>query len=199
MFRSRAIYSNPGALCFNLGGKADIDLCHSTSQQTKYLQDLWIYDCHTFLWHNPVLPPGTHKPDPRSSFSLHPHDAGAVMYGGYSRVKVQTAAGKSTKGGAQATKTVLKPTIHEDTWFLRITPPELPTHGAPIVRWERRKRPANSPNPPRAGVTRMSSPSRQIPKFESYIEQPHLYSPLLLLKVIPATLFSIRKHRVTDS
>ncbi|CAK40673.1 uncharacterized protein An11g04690, partial [Aspergillus niger] len=42
-----------------------------------------------------------------------------------------------------------------DTWFLRVTPPgpEAPANAAPTVRWERRKKPANSPNPPRAGAT----------------------------------------------
>ncbi|KAK6603187.1 kelch repeats protein [Botrytis cinerea] len=28
-----------------------------TSQATKYLSDLWVYDTSNFVWHNPVLPP----------------------------------------------------------------------------------------------------------------------------------------------
>ena len=126
-----------------------------TSQQTRYLQDLWLYDCHSFTWHNPVLPPATQKPDARSSFSFHPHGLGAILYGGYSRVKANTMDGKQTKGGGQASKSVLKPTIHQDSWFLRISPPppEAPPNTAPVVRWERRKKPANAPNPPRAGAT----------------------------------------------
>lgn len=49
----------------------------------------------------------------------------------------------------------LKPMVHQDTWFLRITPPasDAPLNTPPAVRWERRKKPANSPNPPRAGST----------------------------------------------
>lgn len=49
----------------------------------------------------------------------------------------------------------MKPMVHQDTWFLRITPPEsdAPATAAPTVRFERRKKPANSPNPPRAGAT----------------------------------------------
>lgn len=49
----------------------------------------------------------------------------------------------------------LKPMVHQDTWFLRITPPasDAPSNTPPAVRWERRKKPANSPNPPRAGST----------------------------------------------
>ncbi|KAL8968702.1 MAG: hypothetical protein Q9183_002337 [Haloplaca sp. 2 TL-2023] len=125
-----------------------------TSQQTKYLQDLWLYDTQNFTWCNPVLPPATQKPEPRSSFSLHPHEAGAVLYGGYSRVKAVTHAGKQTKGGGQATRSVLKPMVHQDTWFLRISPPalDLPVTTAPAIRWERRKKPVNSPNPSRAGA-----------------------------------------------
>ncbi|KAL8640473.1 MAG: hypothetical protein Q9228_002614 [Teloschistes exilis] len=125
-----------------------------TSQQTKYLQDLWLYDTHDFTWYNPVLPPATQKPDPRSSFSLHPHEAGAVLYGGYSRVKATAIAGKQTKGGGQATRSVLKPVVHQDTWFLRLIQPavDAPASTSPSIRWERRKKPVNSPNPTRAGA-----------------------------------------------
>ncbi|KAI5284460.1 hypothetical protein KEM54_001317 [Ascosphaera aggregata] len=123
-----------------------------TSQQTRYLQDLWIYDCQRFTWYNP-LPP--QKPDARSSFSFLPHESGAVLYGGYSRVKVNsnTSGGRHQKGGGS--KVTLKPVIHEDTWFLRITPPpsDAPASTPPAVRWERRKKPANTPSPPRAGVS----------------------------------------------
>ncbi|RJE27507.1 Kelch repeats protein [Aspergillus sclerotialis] len=125
-----------------------------TSQQTKYLQDLWVYDCSRFTWFNPTLSTASMKPDPRSSFSFLPHESGAVLYGGYSRVKTTTGAGgKQAKGGFQ--RMTLKPMVHQDTWFLRITPPEsdAPATTPPTVRWERRKKPANSPNPPRAGST----------------------------------------------
>lgn len=49
----------------------------------------------------------------------------------------------------------LKPLVHQDTWFLRVTPPaaDAAISSGPLVRWERRKRPANPPNPPRAGTT----------------------------------------------
>ncbi|KAL8718392.1 MAG: hypothetical protein Q9225_004467 [Loekoesia sp. 1 TL-2023] len=135
-----------------------------TSQQTKYLQDLWIYDCHEYTWLNPVLPPATQKPDPRSSFSIHPHEAGAALYGGYSRVKATASTSKQTKGGAQGIRSVLRPVVHQDTWFLRVT---LPTQGAPAgtppgVRWERRKKPVNSPNPARAGATQTYHKGRGI-------------------------------------
>ncbi|PKY03272.1 putative kelch repeats protein [Aspergillus campestris IBT 28561] len=125
-----------------------------TSQQTKYLQDLWVYDCSRYTWFNPPLSTASQKPDPRSSFSFLPHDSGAVLYGGYSRVKAVAGVGnKSQKGGPQ--RMTMKPMVHQDTWLLRITPPEsdAPATAAPTVRWERRKKPANSPNPPRVGTT----------------------------------------------
>jgi hypothetical protein len=136
-----------------------------TANQTKYLADLWLYDTTTFVWHTPTLPPAQLKPDPRSSFTLLPHDQGAVLYGGYSRVKATAPTNKqqqSTRGGNQqqhqgggSQRNVLRPLIHTDCFFLRITPPapEAPHGALPIVRWERRKKPANAPNPTRAGTT----------------------------------------------
>ena len=122
-----------------------------TSQQTKYLQDLWLYDCREQIWHSPNV---TQKPDARSSFSLLPHDSGAILYGGYSRVKVIKTSGNQKKGGPSGSRVAMAPKVHEDTWFLRITQPDsaASTGAPPIVRWERRKRPANAPNPLRAGI-----------------------------------------------
>ena len=70
-------------------------------------------------------------------------------------MKSITTAGKQNKGGSQGVRSILKPTVHQDTWFLRITqpPPEAPSTSPPSVRWERRKKPTNLPNPPRAGAT----------------------------------------------
>ncbi|KAF1993285.1 kelch domain-containing protein 4, partial [Amniculicola lignicola CBS 123094] len=134
-----------------------------TSATTKYLNDVWIYDCTTFTWHAPKLQSARAIPDARSSFTFLPHDQGAVIYGGYSRVKTsvggkgqqQQARGKKGSGGGGASRVVLKPKVHEDTWFLRIIPPgsDAPMGSLPAVSWERRKRPANPPNPPRAGAT----------------------------------------------
>lgn len=134
-----------------------------TANQTKYLADLWIYDTTTFVWHNPALPPAQLKPDARSSFTLLPHDQGAVLYGGYSRVKTtaptnkqqQSGRGHQGGGGGGGQRNVLRPLIHTDCFFLRITPPpaEAAPGTLPTVRWERRKKPANAPNPVRAGAT----------------------------------------------
>jgi N-acetylneuraminic acid mutarotase len=126
-----------------------------TSNQTKYLADLWIFDTQNFVWHTPTLPPAQLKPDARSSFTFLPHEQGAVLYGGYSRVKATVTANKQAKGSSQGQRNVLKPMIHQDCFFLRLTqPPENSAPNTPpTVRWERRKKPANTPNPTRAGTT----------------------------------------------
>jgi hypothetical protein len=126
-----------------------------TSNQTKYMADLWIFDTQNFTWFSPVLPAAQLKPDARSSFTFLPHENGAVLYGGYSRVKATVAANKQAKGSSQGQKNILKPLIHEDCFFLRMAPPPegSPPNTLPSVRWERRKKPANSPNPRRAGTT----------------------------------------------
>ncbi|KAK2734399.1 kelch repeat protein [Colletotrichum kahawae] len=126
-----------------------------TSNQTKYLADLWIFDTQNFSWFSPTLPPAQLKPDPRSSFTLLPHEQGAVLYGGYSRVKATVAANKQAKGSAQGQRNILKPMVHDDCFFLRMTMPAegSPATAPPVVRWERRKKPANAPNPKRAGST----------------------------------------------
>ncbi len=79
-------------------------------------------------------------------------------------MKANIVTGKQTKGGGQVSKSVLKPTIHQDSWFLRISPPppEAPPNTAPAIRWERRKKPVNAPNPPRAGATQAYHKGRGI-------------------------------------
>lgn len=126
-----------------------------TANNTKYLADLWLYDTVNFVWFSPTLPPAQLKPDARSSFTLLPHEHGAALFGGYSRVKATTAANKGGKAGAQGTRNILKPMVHQDCFFLRITPPaaDAPANAPPTVRWERRKKPANVPEPKRAGAT----------------------------------------------
>lgn len=133
-----------------------------TSSSTKYLADLWLYDTLNFVWFSPVLPPAQLKPDARSSFTLLPHEQGAVLFGGYSRVKTTTSAsskggkgGGGGGGGGGGTRNVLRPMVHQDCFFLRVTPPaaDAAAGAPPTVRWERRKKPANAPEPKRAGAT----------------------------------------------
>jgi len=128
-----------------------------TSQQTKYLQDVWLYDTQRFVWCSPAFNAAVQKPLARSSFSMLPHYGGAVIFGGYSRVKAAEAVSRSarpTKAGPSS-RVVMKPMVHQDSWLLRIIPAasDAPASTPPVVRWERRKRPMNTPEPPRAGAT----------------------------------------------
>ena len=128
-----------------------------TSDGTTYLNDVFLYDTNNSTWFNPISPPGNQRPEPRSSLSLLPHEGGAALYGGYSRVKVMSKA----KSGAA--KAVEKPVVHGDTWLLRITAATSPSEkDGPSIRWEKRKRPANAPNPPKAGATMASHKGRGI-------------------------------------
>ncbi|KAK5946197.1 Kelch repeat-containing protein 3 [Knufia obscura] len=124
-----------------------------TSQQTKYLQDTWVYDTRENVWHEFKLPPASQKPDARSSFSWLPHESGVVLFGGYSRVKASVGTKQQSKAGPQ--RNVLKPMLHQDSWFLRLSLPagDVPPGTPPVMRWERRKRPANVVSPSRAGIT----------------------------------------------
>lgn len=126
-----------------------------TSNQTKYLADLWVFDTQHYVWYQPTFPPAQLKPDARSSFTFLPHEQGAVLYGGYSRIKATVTANKQAKGGSKGQRNIVKPMVHQDCFFVRMTlPPEnSPMKTPPTVRWERRKRPVNSPNPVRAGAT----------------------------------------------
>ncbi|KAF2219938.1 hypothetical protein BDZ85DRAFT_267846 [Elsinoe ampelina] len=119
-----------------------------TSSSTKYLADLWVYDTVEYRWFEPKLPPGAMRPDARSSFSFLPHENGAVLVGGYSRVK-------GTVKGKGPSKVGLKAVLHTDCWLLRVQEPgkDEGERALPVIRWERRKKPVNFPNPPRAGAT----------------------------------------------
>lgn len=123
-----------------------------TSQNTKYLADLWIYDTQNYCWIESVSST-TQKPDARSSFSFLPHEKGAVLFGGYSRVK-STEVRKQGKGSGQLHRNIYKPIVHQDCFFLRIYQSESDTAQNSLKTcWERRKNPANLPTPPRAGAT----------------------------------------------
>lgn len=70
-------------------------------------------------------------------------------------MKATVSANKSAKTASQGQRNIMKPMIHQDCFFLRITQPaaDAPAKTPPVVRWERRKKPANTPNPSRAGTT----------------------------------------------
>lgn len=116
-----------------------------TSASTKYLSDLWVFDVTAYTWTQVVLPTHGQRPDARSSFSFLPHDDGAVLFGGYSKTKV-TGSAAMGKNAKKSTATEIG-NVHDDTWLLRLDP------DITKIRWERRKKPGNAPNPKRVGVT----------------------------------------------
>ncbi|KAF8250699.1 galactose oxidase [Wilcoxina mikolae CBS 423.85] len=123
-----------------------------TSASTKYLGDLWVFNVVNYTWTQIVLPAHAQRPDARSSFSLLPHEQGAVLFGGYSKTKVTNA---QKKGGKMAVSEMGN--VHEDSWLLKLDQEDLSK-----IRWERRKKPGNAPNPKRVGVTMAAHKGRGI-------------------------------------
>jgi hypothetical protein len=123
-----------------------------TSANTKYMGDLWVFNTVQYTWTQIVLPAHGQRPDARSSFSLLPHEQGAVLFGGYSKTKVTSAQKKG--GKMQVSEMGI---IHEDSWLLKLDQDDLSK-----IRWERRKKPGMSPNPKRVGVTMASHKGRGI-------------------------------------
>lgn len=95
---------------------------------TTYLSDLWAFDIRDYKWHQLNFPQFLSIPDARSGHSLLPCPEGAVLWGGYSKVK-------ATKNGQQVGK------VHQDAWMLHMKP------DLKDVKWERRKKPTYAPSP----------------------------------------------------
>ena len=99
------------------------DLGHSTT----YLNDLWVFDITTYKWKQIEFPKNHTLPDARSGHSLIPTAEGAILYGGYCKVK--------------ATKGLQKGKILTDCWYLKMKP------DLDAVRWERRRKQGFQPSP----------------------------------------------------
>lgn len=94
---------------------------------TSYLKDLWLFDVTTHKWKEAEFPPLHQIPDPRSGHSLVPHPEGAVIYGGYCKVK----AGKGMQKGKVLT----------DAWLVKMKA----DHRG--IRFERRRKQGYTPSP----------------------------------------------------
>ncbi len=97
------------------------------SSSTTYLNDLWLFDVTTYKWKQVEFPPNHPVPDNRSGHSLIPSTDGAIVWGGYCKVK----AGKGLQKGK----------IHSDCWALKM---KADIHG---IRWERRRKQGFVPSP----------------------------------------------------
>lgn len=94
---------------------------------TTYLSDMWLFDITTYKWTQVEFPPTHTVPDARSGHSLVPHPDGAVLYGGYCKVKA--------KKGLQKGK------VLSDCWLLKM---KADPKG---IRFERRRKQGFVPSP----------------------------------------------------
>jgi len=62
---------------------------HDTSSITKYHNDLWVFDAVEEKWKE-IKTVGGRSPEPRSGFSFLPSAEGAVVVGGYAKLKGPT-------------------------------------------------------------------------------------------------------------
>ncbi|KAK6539238.1 hypothetical protein TWF694_009479 [Orbilia ellipsospora] len=119
---------------------------------TKYLNDLYLFDTNNHTW-TAVPAPASYLayPAARSSFSFLPHEHGAVLFGGYSRVKTSSSSNSqqqtSHKKKNMGPKIKDLPHYHADSWLLRINP-----NDPKLSKWEKRKKPGNMPAT-RVGIT----------------------------------------------
>lgn len=97
------------------------------SASTTYLDDLWAFDVTDYRWHQIELPQTMSIPDARSGHSFVPCAEGAIVWGGYSKVK--------------ASKGLQKGKVHVDGWLLKMK------SDLKGVRWERRKKGGFAPSP----------------------------------------------------
>lgn len=108
---------------------------------TTYLSDCWLFDITTYKWKQVDFPPNHPIPDARSGHSLVPTPDGAVLWGGYCKVK----AGKGLQKGK----------ILTDCWYLKMK------SDIGAIRWERRKKQGFQPSP-RVGCSMVHHKGRGI-------------------------------------
>ena len=94
---------------------------------TTYLNDLWVFDITTHKWKQIDFPTNHPIPDARSGHSFIPTAEGAILWGGYTKVK----AGKGLQKGK----------ILSDCWYLKMK------SDLSAIRWERRKKQGQQPSP----------------------------------------------------
>ncbi|EMG46134.1 KEL3 Kelch repeat-containing protein 3 [Candida maltosa Xu316] len=94
---------------------------------TTYMNDVWLFDINEFKWQQVEFPANHPVPDARSGHSLLPCADGAVVYGGYTKVK--------------ARKGLQKGKVLSDCWILKMK------SDPKAVRFERRKKQGSLPSP----------------------------------------------------
>lgn len=94
---------------------------------TTYLNDMWLFDITTYKWVEVEFPPNHIVPDARSGHSLIPCADGAIIYGGYCKVKA--------KKGLQKGK------VLSDIWTVKMK------SDPKGIRFERRRKQGFNPSP----------------------------------------------------
>lgn len=93
---------------------------------TTYFDDMWLFDITTYKWTQVEFPPNHPIPDARSGHSLIPCADGAIIWGGYCKVKA--------KKGLQKGK------VLQDCWMLKMKA------DPKAIRFERRRKQGFNPS-----------------------------------------------------
>jgi N-acetylneuraminic acid mutarotase len=112
---------------------------YDTFKETKYYDDLWIYDTQMGEWSSIPCDP---KPEPRSGFQFLAFQDYMLLYGGYCKI---TAKGQKTTG-----------MVYSDIWVLTINPK---THS---IKWEKKKKAGGFVPSLRSGCTMVPFKGRGI-------------------------------------
>lgn len=109
-------------------------------KETKWFQDLWVFDFATNTWMEMKYSKLATLPEPRSAFSfgIHPSTDIAYLYGGFSKLK--------NPGKTDETK------VHTDCWALHLKSLTKGLDANKAPTWERLKRKGTYPTPPRSGM-----------------------------------------------
>ncbi|KAJ4296000.1 Kelch repeat-containing protein 3 [Collariella sp. IMI 366227] len=123
-----------------------------TANQTKYLSDLWIYDTTNFVWYNPALPRPNSNPTPAPP-SPSSHTTKAPSSTAATPASKPPHPPTNNNNPAAATNTPALSATFSNPSFT----PTASSYGSrrpgPTPPPPRRKKPANAPNPTRAGTT----------------------------------------------
>ncbi|KAJ3277106.1 hypothetical protein HDV01_000158 [Terramyces sp. JEL0728] len=91
---------------------------YDQSNDTKYYDDVWIFDTVEFKWSKADVPEP--RPQARSAFQFLPYGDQIIMYGGYCKAATK---GKKVNG-----------MVHVDAWSLKMS------FDLQAIRWERKKK-----------------------------------------------------------
>lgn len=113
---------------------------YDTNKDTRYYDDLWVFDTNTYEWSKLDIPEP--RPTPRSGFQFLVNGEQIFLYGGFCRVY---AKGKKPISN-----------VYTDIWTLKMNV------NVASIKWERRKKTGGRPPGPRCGGTTIAFKGRGI-------------------------------------